>query len=366
MSRRPQRVERPIDRTVVAQLALGKPAVEGDTEFFEILADVVEDSGERQIEHAAERCLADQGPGARNQRVDVRVLVAALRLVRRQTCEQLRSVTAQAGALCSEQPLADGRDVVAAIAVRRKSESLAAVLQIPQPGADRQDVHLAASIVDVVFALDAIAHGLQQIGNGGAVGSVPAVADMQGPRRIRRHEFHLRRSPRTALRSSIAPAVAQHLGDFGVIGLFRQVEIDEARPRDVHLGDIRARRQQLHQGLRQLSRILARGFGKPHGEVAGEITVLGVPRVLDLDAHIARRGGHQVLRQLRHRMRQQFFNQGLQGESVGFSTKGRQFTANASIHFQRIDIDGPSQAGWAGQHFDQRQPILEEALQCGA
>src|SRR5580658_7148764 len=46
-------------------------------------------------------------------------------------------------------------------------------------------------------------------------------------------------------------------------------------------------------------------------------------------------------------------------------TKGRQFNANLSIHLQRIHIDGPAQAGWAGEAFHPRQPGSEKALQRG-
>ena len=42
---------------------------------------------ERQIEHAPKAGVADQRPGTRDQRVDVFVLVAALRFIRRQVCE---------------------------------------------------------------------------------------------------------------------------------------------------------------------------------------------------------------------------------------------------------------------------------------
>src|SRR5258708_9333522 len=47
------------------------------------------------------------------------------------------------------------------------------------------------------------------------------------------------------------------------------------------------------------------------------------------------------------------------------SKKGRQFTAKCSIHFQRIHVDGPTQAGRTAQFFHLRQPILQKALQSG-
>src|ERR1700734_3841244 len=46
-------------------------------------------------------------------------------------------------------------------------------------------------------------------------------------------------------------------------------------------------------------------------------------------------------------------------------TKGRQFTAKFSVHFQRIHIDRPAQAGRPGEVFHPRQPGAQETLQRG-
>jgi hypothetical protein len=55
----------------------------------------------------------------------------------------------------------DGMDVIAAVAVGRKFNALPAALEIAQPGADRQDVHLPPGIVDVVLALHLVADSAQ-------------------------------------------------------------------------------------------------------------------------------------------------------------------------------------------------------------
>ena len=39
--------------------------------------------------------------------------------------------------------------------------------------------------------------------------------------------------------------------------------------------------QRRDDGLRQLARILARGLGQAHGDVAGEVAVLAIARALD-------------------------------------------------------------------------------------
>src|SRR5258708_4449639 len=72
-----------------------------------------------------------------------------------------------------------------------------------------------------------------------------------------------------------------------------------------------------------------------------------------------------------HACRRKISVKGLQGKPWGpgtkpvKSTKGRQFTAKCSIHFQRIHVNGPTQAGRTAQFFHLRQPILQKALQSG-
>ncbi len=180
-----QCVERPVDGAVVAQMSLGEPAVEGDAEFLQVFADVVQDAGQRQIQHAAKRRVPDEKPRPGDHCVDVNVLVASLRLIRRQFREDLGGALAQLRAFHGEQLLGNRHNVVAAVAVRGKRETLAAVLEISQPGADRQNFHLAARIVDVVLALHAVAHCLEQIRDGRAERGMPAMTDVQRARRIR-------------------------------------------------------------------------------------------------------------------------------------------------------------------------------------
>ena len=63
----------------------------------------------------------------------------------------------QARAQRGMQLLADRNQVFADIGIGGKREVLAAALEIAQPRADRQNIHLAAGIVDVVLALHAVA-----------------------------------------------------------------------------------------------------------------------------------------------------------------------------------------------------------------
>ena len=82
-------------------------------------------------------------------------------------------------------------------------------LEIAQPDADREDVHLPAGIVDVVLAVHVVAGGLEQVGERRADRRPAAVADVQRAGRIRRHELddHLAAARRPCSRRSAAPSV---------------------------------------------------------------------------------------------------------------------------------------------------------------
>ena len=84
---------------------------------------------------------------------------------------------------------------------------------------------------------------------------------------------------------------------------------------------------------------------------------------------VARGGGHQVFRQRAERLPQQFFDQGLQGESVGRSTKGRQFTAARPESSQSTSSGSTSidqrKPGGPGSFSTSGSQSLEKALQRG-
>ncbi len=66
--------------------------------------------------------------------------------------------------------------------------------------------------------------------------------------------------------------------------------------------------------------------------------MLGIARVFNLDADLARGARHHVFRQRVQGLLQQRFDQSLQKASQRVK-KAAQFTAKRSIDFQRIDVD---------------------------
>jgi hypothetical protein len=67
---------------------------------------------------------------------------------------------------------------------------------------------------------------------------------------------------------------AQDLADQGTVGVRGQPEVDEAGTGDLHPRHQRRGRQGVHQLLRQIARLGARGLGQHHGQIGGEVAVL--------------------------------------------------------------------------------------------
>ncbi len=96
MARRLQRGDRSIDLATVDQRAFREPGIVSHAELGQVFADIGEDAAESQIQHAAKCRIPEQQARTGNQRIDVDVLVAALRFVRRQILENLCGAVARA------------------------------------------------------------------------------------------------------------------------------------------------------------------------------------------------------------------------------------------------------------------------------
>ena len=147
------------------------------------------------------------------------------------------------GRLPGAQLPRDLDDVVAAVAVVGKLDVLAQALEVAQPHAHREDVHLPAGVVDVVLALHVVAARLEQVRDRGAVGGAAAVADVQRAVRIRGHELDDHARARAAGRCGrrLAPC-SKHVAHDGRQAAGCEMEVDEARAGDLDLRDARDRR----------------------------------------------------------------------------------------------------------------------------
>ena len=266
------------------------------------------------VEHAAERRIAEEQAGAHDDRVNVLVLVSALRCVRRKTREDLGGRSDQAGTLGRVHLGGDRQQVVAPVAVGGELEALAAFLEVAQPGARRENLHLAAGIVHVILARRPKAHGVEQIGDARAIRRVPAVSHVQGTGGIRRDEFHQHAPAAAQIGAAIRIPELENAPDLGVIGALVQEEIDESGAGDLDLGHRRMGGQRGFDGFGDLARVLARSLREAHGDVPGEVAMGGVARALHFDVDGALRGGYQGFGQRGERLPQQGLDQALQGK----------------------------------------------------
>ena len=95
-------------------------------------------------------------------------------------------------------------------------------------------------------------------------GGMPAVPDMQGPRRVRRNELEV--DPRRLLRR-LAPvilAAAQDRSQLPVVGRCAQVEVDESRTRDLDPVEFIAVADVLDDFTGEISRAAAGRLREPH------------------------------------------------------------------------------------------------------
>src|SRR5262249_30969096 len=165
-----------VDGTAVAECALGIPAIEGDPELLQVLADVSEHALERKLQYAAESVGSNQLAGPVDHRIYVGILVAG-RGIRGKVRQHRGGRALKLAAHFGAQLLRERQYIISAIPVRWKRKALATLLQISQPRADPENVHLAPGVVDVVLATDAEPDCVQQISKSRAIGGLPSVAD---------------------------------------------------------------------------------------------------------------------------------------------------------------------------------------------
>ncbi len=177
----------------------------------------------------------------------------------------------------------DVDDVLAVITVVRKWHLDVCAGQHPQPDTQCQDVHLPASVVDVVFLVDLVAGRDQEVRDRRAIGSVAAVPDMQGARWIRGDVLDYYLAAGADVARAITLTTFDDVDQFSVERRGGQAKVDEARPCDLDRFHEVRRRQSIHDGLGDIARAVAERFRQAHRDAACVVPVLSVPCPLDLD-----------------------------------------------------------------------------------
>ena len=156
------------------------------------------------------------------------------------------------------------------------ADILAQRFAVAQMRGARQNVHLRARVVEVIFLGDGIARLAQKPRQRVADNRAAHVARVHGACGIGGDVFDVDLLALAHLAVAVFDAVgkdgAKRIGPFAV----GQAEVDEARPRD---GNFLHTRHGFHffgKRLAKLARVLARRFGKHHGGVRRHVAVRGV------------------------------------------------------------------------------------------
>ena len=175
----------------------------------------------------------------------------------------------------------DIADVVTAIAIAWKRDRLAMRLKVSQPGRQREDVHLAAGVVDVELARDLETGGGEQVGQCRSVGRPATMPDMQGPGGVGRHELDLYATILPERGMTVAVTGGEDAADDVALGGRLQEQVDEARTRDLGASDMRGWRQVIDDCRRDLARVAAQLPRQLQGEVAGVVTMACLLRAVE-------------------------------------------------------------------------------------
>ena len=265
----------------VDQRALGEPLVVDDAELREVGPDVVDTHVPGEREDAFVALRAKQGSGTCDQGIDVGFLVASGRLVRRHAVHQGLGVDLEVPADIAREPTRDLVNVPAPIAVRGKCDRDSAPLQVPQPQAQREDVHLAAGVVDVVLALDVEADRFEDVRDARPVRGAATVPDVEWSGGIGGDEFHLDPAATPERRIRVARTgdedAAHHRGE----RLGRDAEVDEPGAGDFDGRDRGRLRQPRNDALGDLAGLAPGDAGEGKGERAREIAMAVATAALD-------------------------------------------------------------------------------------
>ncbi len=164
-----------------------------------------------------------------------------------------------------------------------KGDLDAVFLQIAQPDTDRENIHLAAGIVDIIFAVDIKTDRAHQRSHGSAVSSTTTVTDVQRAGGIGGDKFELDFFTLADFGAAKAFALFQNLADDIECGIAGQVKIDKARTGNFGFCHGFIRRQGGDNFFGQRARRHARRFGQRHRDVAGEITMAEITAAGDHD-----------------------------------------------------------------------------------
>ena len=174
------------------------------------------------------------------------------------------------------------------------------LLEISRAHRFAKQLHLAAAVVEIIFARDVEARRLVKARDGVTEHGVAAVADGEGAGGIGGEKLDLDFFPFVGSRTQLPCArlperapVARRAAHLGMPVGGRHLEIDEARARDRDFAHFRGQRDARLDNFRDHARWFALGLGDCQRDVRGDVAVGRVPGRFDSDR---RNAGGQLTR----------------------------------------------------------------------
>ena len=192
----------------------------------------------------------------------------------------------EAGAFVVEDFFGQVYDVVALVAVGGKLGVLAQGLKVAGVDGSVEEVHLGAGVVNVVFAGDLVAGGLEDGGEDAAKDGAAGVADVDGAGGVDADEFDHDLAGIGGWEGAEVVAGVEDFAHLPLEPLGAEAEVEEAGRGDPDLLDQVVGGDKVDEGFGDVNGGQPGGAGEAEGQAGGEVAVLGVARTLDFhDGH---------------------------------------------------------------------------------
>ncbi|MNX85499.1 hypothetical protein D3C86_1173350 [compost metagenome] len=189
---------------------------------------------------------------------------------------------AQLDAIFIRQRLANGNEIVTGVETGRNGADIFAKrLAVTQEHRTGQHIDLRAGIVDVIFLGNAVTRKSEQVRQRVADNGATAMADMHRAGRIGGDIFDVDLLACTDGGAAEIDALTDHIGQKTLPVTDRNLEIDEARTRDIDAVDIAIRLKCGHDEFGKRARIGAERLRQHHGGIGCDIAVAQITRGFD-------------------------------------------------------------------------------------
>ena len=213
------------DRAAVDQALFRIPGLVRHAKALEIQTDILDQRIPRKPMNTPEAVITQSAFGARYERIEHRVIFFG------QIGEKRPGVGLELTSFLTVQRGSNIEDVIPLVGRPRERQRFSAQFQIPQPDAERENIHLPTRVIDVVLTQRIVACSTQYSCKGVTISRAAAVPDMQRPGRVGRNKFDHDFLAGSGVTGAVGRFAQTDLAGQSVEGGRRQKQIDKTRAR---------------------------------------------------------------------------------------------------------------------------------------